>query len=266
MSKTVIESREVSFSSGEETFGLKVFRKRVLVEGGKEEVYWQYSLPNNVTVFPVTKDGKIIGVVESHPEVPTYLHLIGETMEKDEDPLAAAQRGLLEETGYQAEQYRLLSTILDIDDGPARCVPPQEPNPHRSEESKETERKRMLAAYRILHQAVGINLQMGWSLIVSATYSRKGSQDFLVKAVKENGGLLKVIWCKFDDTPEEVGRRIEDRLTRAAVGGCRSVEHYLSDKSRYEGTDMNHLSISTSESLDDVVRKAMDYINWEEGF
>lgn len=52
---------------------------------------------------------------------------------------------------------------LDIDGGPAHCVPPQEPDPYRSPEAEAKERKRMQAAYRVLHQALGINLQMGWS-------------------------------------------------------------------------------------------------------
>lgn len=42
-----------------------------------------------------------------------YFHLPGETIDKtDPSPVFAAERGLLEETGYAGEQYELLSTIL----------------------------------------------------------------------------------------------------------------------------------------------------------
>lgn len=79
--------------------------------------------------------------------------------------------------------------------------------------------------------------------------------------MKDNGGSLKVIWCTFDDTPEEISRRVEDRLSRGAVGGCRSVDHYLADKARYEGTDVRHLVVNTSGDSDRAVQDVLRYLD-----
>ncbi len=145
---------------------------------------------------------------------------------------------------------------VDIDDGPVHCGPPQEENPLRSDESRARERKRMTVAYTVEHAAVKANLEAGFSLIISATYSRKSNQEFLRKAVEGGGGELKLIWCKFNDTEEEIARRVNERLAKEAPGGCRSVEHYLDDKKRYEGTDLPHLLLdpSTIEDWDRVLR------------
>ncbi len=130
--------------------------------------------------------------------------------------------------------------VLDIDEGPAHCAPAQEPDPYRSPEAKAREGRRMIVAYTVLHTAITANLLQGFPVIVTATYSRHTAQDFLVDAVKQGGGNLKVVWCQYDDTPEEVERRIADRVERGATGGCRSVSHYLDDKARYAGIKLPH--------------------------
>ncbi len=151
--------------------------------------------------------------------------------------------------------------FIDIDDGPARCGPKQEENPYRSEESKTREQKRMRVAYTILHAAVAANLEAGFSFIASATYSRRSAQEFLVKAVEQGGGKLKVIWCVFEDTPEEIKRRVDDRIARSETGGCRSVEHYLDDKARYAGTELPHLKIDPSKDPEQALLKVLAYIS-----
>ena len=87
---------------------------------------------------------------------------------------------------------------LDIDKA-AECAPPQEENPHRSDEARARERKRMAVAYTILHAAVTANLKAGWPIIISATYSRRSNQELLRRAIEEGGGNLKIIWCEFDE-------------------------------------------------------------------
>lgn len=157
--------------------------------------------------------------------------------------------------------------FVDIDEGPASCAPPQEPNPFGSDEMQKRERTRMAIAYTILHAAVEANLAQGFSIIISATYSRHGSQDFLSAAVQKNGGNLKVVWCQYNDTPEEVGRRIQDRLERGTVGGVRSMEHYLNDKQRYAGIKLPHIVVMMEggeEGLNRAVAQALKHINDEE--
>jgi len=150
---------------------------------------------------------------------------------------------------------------IDIDDGPAKCVKPREEEPYRTPESTSTERKRMNAAYIILHSAVGVNLQMGWPCIVSATYSRKSSLKFLRDAVERQGGYLKIILCHFNDTNEEIVRRLNIRLREGEPGGCRSVKHYLSDKERFEMPETPFLEINTSQyGPSEAVNKIKSYI------
>lgn len=149
---------------------------------------------------------------------------------------------------------------VDVDDDCARCAPPQQKDPHLSKEGQDRERKRMRVAYTLLHEAVKANLQAGWPVIVSAMYSTKASQEFLRRAIEENGGKLKLIWCVFDDTEEEITRRIEKRISQNEAGGVHSVSHYLEGKARHEGTDLPHLKVNTSQDLGVVVETALAYI------
>lgn len=153
--------------------------------------------------------------------------------------------------------------FIDIDKGPANCAPPQEIDPYRSDESRARERARMTVSYTILHAAVEANLMQGFSVIISATYSRHNAQDSLSAAVKRGGGNLKVIWCQYNDTNEEIERRVCDRLERGAVGGCRSVTHYLDDKSRYENIELPYIIAMMEggkEGFNQALNKALAYI------
>lgn len=153
--------------------------------------------------------------------------------------------------------------FVDIDEGPASCAPPQESNPYGSEESRARERSRMAVAYTILHAAVEENLKQGFSVIVSATYSRPSSQEFLSSAVERGCGNMKLVLCKYNDTVEEVERRIQDRIARGAVGGCRSVDHYFEDKSRYADIKLPHIVVMIEggeEGLNRAIGRVLSYI------
>lgn len=157
--------------------------------------------------------------------------------------------------------------FVDIDEGPASCVLPQESNPYQSDETRARERARMTVAYAVLHAAAEANLTQGFPVIISATYSRHSNQDLLSRAVERGGGNLKIVWCRYNDIPEEIERRIQDRLARGAVGGCRSVDHYLDDKVRYAGIKLPHIIVMVEggeEGLSKVVKQVLSYINDEE--
>ena len=154
--------------------------------------------------------------------------------------------------------------FVDIDEGPAHCVHPQEPDSQASEESRNRERQRMTVAYTILHAAVEANLLQGFSLIICATYSRHTNQEFLEAAIRRGGGTIKVILCQYDDTPEEVERRITKRVTTGAIGGCRSAEHYFADKERYMGIKFPHATImmdGDEEGLQKAVAETLHHID-----
>jgi len=164
-------------------------------------------------------------------------------------------RALAHETGLH---------FVDIDEGPASCAPPQESNHLRSDDARARERARMTVAYTVIHAAVEANLAQDFSLIISATYSRHANQDLLQEAVERGNGNLKVIWCQYHDTHEEIERRVADRLTRNSVGGCRSASHYLDDKSRYMGIKIPHIVVMMEggeKGLTEAVQRSILYIN-----
>ncbi len=164
-------------------------------------------------------------------------------------------RALAEETGLP---------FIDIDEGPANCAPKQESEPYKSDESRLREQARMRVAYTVLHAAAEANLNQGFSVIVSATYSRHSAQDFLQAAVERGGGNLKVIWCQYNDTPEEIERRVNERLLQGATGGCQSVSHYLDDKSRYAGIKIPHIVVMMDggeAGLKQALNEALEYID-----
>ena len=115
MSKKFVSRTEVPFAEdGENTFGLKVFRE-VWSVNGREKIFWKYGLPDSVQIFAMTTNGEVIAISEFQPSVGLdYLHLPGETFDPGEtDPLVVADRGLLEEVGYQAGSRELLSSVLE---------------------------------------------------------------------------------------------------------------------------------------------------------
>ncbi len=154
--------------------------------------------------------------------------------------------------------------FLDIDAGPALCAAPQEANPLATDESAARERLRMGIAYEVLHAAIEAHFKRDMSLIVCATYSRNTSQDFLKAAVDRGGGAMKIITCCYDDTPEEVARRIQLRVSSGAMGGCRSSEHYFRDKARFEASKLPHLTVKMNggdQGVAQAVAEAIQYIN-----
>lgn len=115
-----LSRREIDFAPGERTYGLRVFVEEWCTADGKVKKYWKYGLLDGVQVLGLTEDGKIIAVEEFQPGVGSrYLHLIGETLEEEEHALgipgaiAAAGRGLREETGYETDSLEYLSAIAE---------------------------------------------------------------------------------------------------------------------------------------------------------
>ena len=119
----------------------------------------------------------------------------------------------------------------------------------------------MTVAYTTMHAAAQSNLENGFSIIVVATYSRRKNEGLLREAAEAGGGNLKVLWCVFDDTEEEVQRRVADRLARDERGGCRSVSHYFNDKSKYEEGTFSCFKVNTSSPLtEEDFERIIEYI------
>jgi ADP-ribose pyrophosphatase len=84
-----------------------------LPDGRLIDNYYQFKMPDYVIVFAETSSGNVI--VERQ-----YKHGIGKvsltlpagTIEEGELPLAAAQRELMEETGYASKDWRALGSFV----------------------------------------------------------------------------------------------------------------------------------------------------------
>lgn len=69
-------------------------------------------MPNFVNVVAVTENGRFLLFRQTKYSIPgTTLAPVGGYLEPDEDPLAAAQRELLEETGYEADTWQSLGSF-----------------------------------------------------------------------------------------------------------------------------------------------------------
>ena len=63
--------------------------------------------PDTVTVFAVLPDGKILLTEQEQPGKEPFIGATGGRVDEGEDILAAAKRELLEESGYEAEEFIL---------------------------------------------------------------------------------------------------------------------------------------------------------------
>ena len=133
-------------------------------------------------------------------------------------------------------------------------------NPYVSDELTRKETEDMHIAYTIMHEAVRANISVGRSVICAATYSSRTAQKFLLGIVKAHpGARLKAIRCVFNDTDEEVLRRIERGFGK---GGCNTLEHYKLDRDvRHDYADLwGVLEINTSNPLGVCVERILDFI------
>ena len=74
---------------------------------GKMRTFEKIKRPDTALVIPFTEDGKIIVANQEQPGKSPFVGLVGGRIDKDEDPLDAAKRELLEETGYEAKEWKL---------------------------------------------------------------------------------------------------------------------------------------------------------------
>lgn len=56
-------------------------------------------------IIPVTKEGKIMTCIQEQPGSTPFTGVFGGRIEEGEDPLGAAKRELLEETGYSSNEF-----------------------------------------------------------------------------------------------------------------------------------------------------------------
>ena len=92
---------------------LKVWKEKILLPNGKEvDEFYTLEQPDYVVVFSVTDTNRTIGFWRyKHGSRRVNLGLPAGQVEPGEDPLEAARREFLEETGYQAREWRHLGSF-----------------------------------------------------------------------------------------------------------------------------------------------------------
>lgn len=133
------------------------------------------------------------------------------------------------------------------------------PNPWLNEETARREREDMRLAYTAMHDGVRAAINLGRSVIVAATYSKVPAQNFLREIVEAHPGARLVgVKCVFDDTEEEVRRRLQGERGR---GGCLTPEHYFSDRKNYDHADLWGVTeVNTSRPLEECVEEVVRLI------
>lgn len=81
---------------------------------GTKATFEKLRRPDTVVVFPVLPDGKILLIEEEQPGKGPFTGAPGGRVDEGEEILDAAKRELLEETGYQAEEFILLDSVQPI--------------------------------------------------------------------------------------------------------------------------------------------------------
>lgn len=74
---------------------------------GQEVLFETISRTDTVTILPITAEKKVLMTRQEQPRIAAFYGLPGGVVDSGEEPLAAAKRELLEETGYQAENWQL---------------------------------------------------------------------------------------------------------------------------------------------------------------
>ena len=86
------------------------------VEGydGSVRTFEKLKRPDTAMIIPVTEDGKIILSFQEQPGKKPFTGLVGGRADEGEGVLEAAERELLEETGYRAKEWLVLDAVQPI--------------------------------------------------------------------------------------------------------------------------------------------------------
>src|SRR3989344_9504870 len=74
---------------------------------GSKATFEKLKRPDTVVIFGVLPDGKIILTEQEQPSKEPFIGATGGRVDEGEEILAAAKRELLEESGYEAEEFIL---------------------------------------------------------------------------------------------------------------------------------------------------------------
>jgi ADP-ribose pyrophosphatase len=82
---------------------------------GTSATFERIKRKDTVSVYPVTADKKIILTRQEQPGLKPFIGSLGGVIEINETPLQAAKREMLEESGYEAGRFELLTAEQPLD-------------------------------------------------------------------------------------------------------------------------------------------------------
>lgn len=82
---------------------------------GSQETFEKIKRADTVNIIPITKDGQIILSKQKQPGTVPFFGSLGGAIEKDETPLEAGKRELLEEAGMVADTFILWDAVQFIE-------------------------------------------------------------------------------------------------------------------------------------------------------
>jgi len=91
-----------------------VYQWEQVMYDGTTKVFEKLKRPDTVIVIPVLNDGRIMLTCEEQPGKKPFIGTCGGRVDAGEDPLGAAKREFLEETGYEATDYTLWKAIQPV--------------------------------------------------------------------------------------------------------------------------------------------------------
>lgn len=74
---------------------------------GTTTIFEKLKRPDTVVIFPVLPNGNIVLTKQEQPGKESFVGATGGRVDEEEDVLSAAKRELLEESGYEAEEFIL---------------------------------------------------------------------------------------------------------------------------------------------------------------
>ena len=112
MEQGLIEKKITSTKVYQGSF-LKIYQDKVMLPDGREASREYIKHPGATAVVPITEDGHIVMVRQyRYPVGKVTLEIPAGKLDAGEEPLICAQRELKEETGYVADSWTKLTSLL----------------------------------------------------------------------------------------------------------------------------------------------------------